>query len=298
MTTERERSAALETEMRLARERVDARLETLLEGGPPTLIEAMRYAVLSGGKRLRPILCLWTHDLLRRRAVEPVLDVACALEFVHTYSLVHDDLPCMDDDALRRGRPACHVQFGEAIAVLAGDALLNVAYETILGASWSEPARALRCARVLADAASHRQLVGGQVLDLQSEGVPPTPERLTAIHSAKTGALLRAAVLCGAVSAGASNEEREKLGRMGHDLGLAFQIVDDVLDVVAASSELGKTAGKDAGSGKATYPALYGVQQARQHARHHIERACETLSEWPTDGRLRALARYIETRMH
>lgn len=297
MAREREPHTDLESEMRAARERVDARLESLLHGGPPTLIEAMRYTVLSGGKRLRPILCLWTHDLLRGHAVEPVLDVACALEFVHTYSLVHDDLPCMDDDALRRGRPACHVQFGEAIAVLTGDALLNIAYETILGAAWSEPERALRCARVLADAASHRALVGGQVLDLQSEGVSPTPERLAAIHSAKTAALLRAAVLCGAVSAGASHEELEKLGRVGHDLGLAFQIVDDVLDVVAGSSELGKTAGKDAGAGKATYPALYGVQRARQHAHEYIQRACETLSEWPTNGRLRALARYIETRI-
>lgn len=287
----------LENEMRRARERVDARLDALLHGGPPELLEAMRYAVLGGGKRLRPILCLWTHDLLRDAAVEPVLDVACALEFVHTYSLIHDDLPCMDDDALRRGRPTCHVQFGEAIAVLAGDALLNLAYETALGAPWTQAERGLQCARLLADAASHRKLVGGQVLDLSSEGQEPKREILEAIHSAKTAALLRAAMLCGAVSAGATPEQLERVGQVGQDLGLAFQIVDDVLDVVGASSELGKTAGKDASAGKMTYPALYGVEVARQHARRHVARVRDTLASWPGAARLDALATFVETRM-
>ena len=298
MATQHEPDVDLQREMRAAGRRVDARLDALLQGGPPALLAAMRYAVLGGGKRLRPILCLWTHDLLRIDSGEPVLDVACALEFVHSYSLVHDDLPCMDDDELRRGRPTCHVQFGEAIAVLTGDALLNVAYETLLDAAWQDASRGLDCARILAAAASHRQLVGGQVLDLESEGQDPTAERLATIHTAKTAALLQAAVVCGAACAGASPSEREPLALFGRELGLAFQIVDDVLDVVGAAKQLGKTAGKDANAGKMTYPALYGVEQARRIAHDHIARAVESLAPWPAGSRLRELAAYIETRMH
>ncbi len=297
MATEREQTLDLEGAMRQARARVDARLDALLCEGPETLLEAMRYATLSGGKRLRPILCLWTHDMVQPDGREPVLDVACALELVHSYSLVHDDLPCMDDDTLRRGQPTCHAKFGEATAVLAGDALLNRAYEVLLTAEWRDTARALQTARTLADAASHRKLVGGQTLDLESEGRAPTRERLEAIHGAKTAALLRAAVLCGAISAGASRAELETLGRVGSDLGLAFQIVDDVLDVVGASSALGKTAGKDEGAGKMTYPALYGVERARELAHERIARAREALAGWPRAARLQALGTYIETRM-
>ncbi len=280
-----------------SRHRVESRLDDLLQGGPPRLCEAMRYAVLGGGKRLRPILVLWTHDMLREVETEPVLDVAAAFELVHCYSLVHDDLPCMDDDDLRRGQPACHVQFDEATAVLAGDALLALAFEVVLAAAWTEATCAVACARVLADAASHRQLVGGQMLDLLGEKQPPTPDLLDAIHAAKTAALIRAAMVCGGITAGASDDERATLGDIGQHLGLAFQIVDDILDVTGSALQLGKSAGKDAPAGKITDPALYGVRASRARAEQHIETARDALARWPRSGALRDLIAEIGARV-
>lgn len=280
----------LEREMRLAVSRLEPRLEALLQGGPPALLEAMRYAVLGGGKRLRPILCLWTHELFHGDESLAALDAACALEFVHTYSLVHDDLPCMDDDALRRGRPTCHVRFGEALAVLAGDGLLNLAYETVLGAAWIHAERGWLVARTLVDAASHRELVGGQALDLEAEGETPSEARVHAIHAAKTAALLRASLLCGALAAGAGAEILVPLGKAGTDLGLAFQIADDVLDVTGGAATLGKSPGKDADAGKMTYTALVGLEAARQDASRYAKSAQKALAQWPGSERLRALA--------
>ena len=290
-------AATLERESAATRARVDARLDALVQGGPERLLAAMRYVVLGGGKRLRPILVLWTHDMLCAREREPVLDVACAFELVHSYSLVHDDLPCMDDDDLRRGRPTCHVQFDEATAVLTGDALLNLAYEVLLGAAWTDPALGLDCARTLAAAAGHRELVGGQMLDLLGTGRPPTPERVDAIHLAKTAALIRAACVCGGIAAGAAAAERAALDDIGRHLGLAFQITDDVLDVVGAAPDLGKTAGKDADAGKITYPALYGVEASRRAAAIHIDAARQALARWPRSARLQELAAWIGTRL-
>jgi geranylgeranyl diphosphate synthase type II len=289
----------LETAMTAGRARVDERLQSLLGdggGGPPALVDAMRYALLGGGKRLRPILCLWAHDMCSGDEEQAVLDTACALECVHAYSLVHDDLPCMDDDDLRRGRPTVHVRYGEAMAVLCGDALLNLAYETVLGAAWRTSARALPVARALAAAASHRGLVGGQVLDLESEGETPTPERVDAIHRAKTGALIRASLVCGGLAAGASDADLARLGRAGDALGLAFQIADDVLDVTAGRSELGKSPGKDAGAGKMTFPALYGLERSRALARAEAERARTELATWPKSEPLRSLAAFCVER--
>ena len=286
----------LESAMRETRARVEPRLEALLRDGPPTLVEAMRWAVLGGGKRLRPILCQWTHDMLEGRQPEAALDLACALELVHAYSLVHDDLPCMDDDDLRRGRPTCHVRFGEAVAVLVGDALLNLAYETILAAPWSSDAEARTIALTVAAAASHRELIGGQVLDLQSEGDDPTPDRLAAIHAAKTGALIRAAMLSGAQAARSSREVQERLGEIAGHLGLAFQITDDVLDIVGGPAELGKSPGKDADAHKMTYPALYGIEASRRMAREHAAAAESALSGFAGSERLRALAVFFAER--
>ncbi len=289
--------STLEQRSTQSRERVEARLDALLQGGPERLREAMRYAVLGGGKRLRPLLVLWTHDMLSEVEHEPVLDVACAFELVHSYSLVHDDLPCMDDDDWRRGRPACHVQFDQATAVLAGDALLALAFEVMLAAAWTDPQRAVACARVLADAASHRQLVGGQMLDLMGEHQPPEPDLLDAIHAAKTAALIRAAMISGGITAGANDDERATLGDVGQNLGLAFQITDDILDVTGSATELGKSAGKDAPAGKITFPALYGVPASRARAEQHIAAARDGLARWPRSGALRDLAEQIGARL-
>jgi geranylgeranyl diphosphate synthase type II len=296
--TEARTSPDLDAELQETRRRVDARLEALLQGGPERLCQAMRYVVLGGGKRLRPILVLWTQEMLAPQAEEPVLDLACAFELVHAYSLVHDDLPCMDDDDLRRGRPTCHVQFDEATAVLAGDALLNLAYETILSAPWTDASRALRCARQLAAAASHRELVGGQMLDLQAEGQAPEGERVKAIHAAKTAAMIRGAMVCGALAGGAGEETCRAVADVGQHLGLAFQILDDVLDVVGKSEQLGKTAGKDASVGKMTYPAVFGVEASREQAGQHVEAAIRRLQEWPRSSRLQALAAWLGGRRH
>jgi len=282
--------------MRATRERVDARLDELLCGGPPAVLEPMRYAVLGGGKRLRPILCLWTHAMLGGRQSEAVLDLACALEFVHAYSLVHDDLPCMDDDDLRRGRPTCHVRFGEAMAVLAGDALLTLAFEVVLSAPWTSEAQARTIALTLALAASHRGLVGGQALDLEAEGGKPTAELLQAIHSAKTGALIRAAIVGGAQAAAAPREVEERLAGVAWHLGLAFQITDDVLDVVGGAEKLGKSPGKDAGARKVSFPALYGVEESRRLAREHTAAAQEALAGLAGSDKLRALADFFVRR--
>jgi len=287
----------LEAAMRASRTRVDARLETLLVGGPPSLLEAMRYVVLGPGKRLRPILCLWAHDMLGGDEPDAALDTACALECVHAYSLVHDDLPCMDDDDLRRGRATCHVRFGEAMAVLCGDALLNLAYETVLGAAWRHPERMRAVAGELAAAASHRGLVGGQAMDLESERMPTSEDNLEAIHRAKTGALIRAALVCGGLAAGCDAHERARLVIVGESIGLGFQIADDILDVTATAAELGKSPGKDASAGKLTFPAIHGLDGSRARAHREIETARKLLSAWPASAPLDALARFCVERL-
>jgi geranylgeranyl diphosphate synthase type II len=285
--------------MRSAARRVDARLDQLLHGGPSRLEEAMRYAVLGGGKRLRPVLCLWTAELLAgaERNDALALDVACSLELLHTYSLVHDDLPCMDDDALRRGRPTVHVQFGEALAVLVGDALQSLAFETVLRAAWDDAGRARDAALDLAVAAGARHLVGGQVLDLQAEGSAPDAQTVLDIHMGKTAALLRCSMLLGARVAAASSEQIERVARIGTDLGLAFQIIDDLLDETAASETLGKTAGKDREAGKATWPAVHGLEKSRQDAARKIDNAVQGLRSWPRHDKLVWLSQYLQQRV-
>jgi geranylgeranyl diphosphate synthase type II len=286
----------LEAAMDAARARVDARLAGLVPESDATLPQAMRYALLGPGKRLRPILCLWAHDWAAGSQPAVALDVACSFECVHAYSLVHDDLPCMDDDDLRRGRPTCHVRYGEGIAVLVGDALLNLAYETLLAAAWDDASTARLVARTLAEAASHRGLVGGQALDLESEGLPPTRDRLEAIHSAKTGALIRAALVAGAQIAHADRAALDRLATAGMHLGLAFQIADDALDVTGGAGDLGKNPGKDAGARKMTYPALMGVEAARALAVQHAEAAADGFGTGPAAEPLRALAAYCVQR--
>jgi geranylgeranyl diphosphate synthase type II len=248
-------------------------------GCPPRLAEAMRYSTLAGGKRLRPVLCLLAAEACGGAGARAAaLPAACALELVHTYSLIHDDLPAMDDDDLRRGRPTCHKAFDEATAVLAGDGLLTLAFELIAGHVRPE-ATAARCVLALAEAAGPAGMVGGQMADLQAEDRDDaTVPELEAIHERKTGALLRASLRMGAHVARAPAEDLAALDRYGHAVGLAFQIVDDLLDVEGDEVKLGKRVNKDRGLGKWTYPGLLGVDGSRTRARQLADEAVAALA--------------------
>ena len=284
--------------LRDARRRVDEALDRLLPAVdeapgaacPTRLAAAMRYSVLAGGKRLRPVLALMAAEAC---GADPVvaLPAACALELVHTYSLVHDDLPSMDDDDLRRGRPTCHKAFDEATAVLAGDALLTLAFEVVAGRVRPAEAAA-RSVLVLAEAAGPAGMVGGQMADLLAEGrADGTASALEAIHRRKTGALLRAALRLGALSAGADDATFKALDEYGQGVGLAFQIVDDLLDVQGDEAKLGKRVGKDSALGKWTYPGFLGVEGSRERARQVASDAAAALAPLGDRAdRLRALA--------
>jgi len=249
--------------------KVDEWLDRLLPDEhqvPGTIHQAMRYSIFAGGKRLRPILAIATGEIFGADERE-LLPAACSLEMIHTYSLIHDDLPAMDNDDLRRGRPTCHVKFGEAMAILAGDALLTQAFLTLADYETLNADKKVRVISEVAQAAATtRALIGGQVLDIQSEGRQIDGKQLEAIHRAKTGALIRCSVRIGAIIGGATGRELEALTEYGEKAGLAFQVADDLLDETSTSEELGKTAGKDAANQKATYTALYGISGAREMA--------------------------------
>lgn len=258
---------------------VDVELERLLpaEKERPSLIhQAMRYSVFAGGKRVRPILCMEAFRIFSSERAE-VLPVACAIEFIHTYSLIHDDLPALDNDDLRRGRPTCHKKFGEAMAILAGDALLTLAFEVLASAPLL-PAERVALVREISSAAGTRDgMVGGQVADLEAEGKDVTPEMLEYIHRSKTAALIRASIVSGAIAGGASRSDQERLRTFGGLIGWAFQVTDDILDVEESSAALGKTAGKDQAQQKATYPALFGLKKSHEFARDLATQALEAL---------------------
>ena len=248
---------------------VEARLNELLPGediSPTTLHKAMRYSVFAGGKRIRPLLCLEACRACCGE-VEPALNAACALEVLHTYTLIHDDLPSMDNDDLRRGRPTNHKVFGEGVAILAGDALLTEAFAMLATVPANERYGVRDYVAELAYRTGSLTLVGGQVLDLEGEGRSLSTDELRAIHMGKTAALIIASVRLGGMAAGATPEQLEALTAYGRDLGLAFQIIDDILDVTSSPEVLGKSIGKDAKVQKATYPALVGMEQARAEAR-------------------------------
>jgi len=270
------------------------------EAGPARIHAAMRHSLRAGGKRLRPVLTLAAAELGSPARAEAALPAAAALECVHTYSLIHDDLPCMDDDDLRRGMPTCHKAFDEATALLAGDGLLTEAFVIISVAYAAEPALCAALVRELADAASARRLIGGQMQDLLAEQAAPgqtTPATLEFIHLNKTAAMLEASLVCGGLVGGLDSKALAALRRAGRHLGLAFQIVDDVLDATAATTELGKTAGKDARAGKATYVSLHGLEHARELAAAETARARAALTELPGDTTfLLALADRMLTR--
>ena len=242
----------------------------------PTLIEAMRYAVLGNGKRMRPLLCVGAATGFGG-TLEETLAPACALEYIHAYSLIHDDLPAMDDDDLRHGLPSCHIRFGEATAILAGDALQAQAFDILASAEALPVPVRLECVRLLAEASGVGGMAGGQALDMQAENQTLSLSQLQALHGAKTGALITAAVKMGAVVAGASDEQTVLLSEFANRIGLAFQIIDDVLDITASTEELGKPAGSDLESGKNTYPALLGLDESRERAESLLAEALPML---------------------
>jgi len=293
---------------------VDGGLERFLPAPPdcPALLsEAMRYSLLGGGKRLRPILVLAAADAVRRRTGEPVLELAlpaaCAVEFIHTYSLIHDDLPAMDNDCLRRGRPTLHTVYGDGIAILAGDALQAEAFRLLAREPQTlDPvivARKLAAMQAVATAAGATGMVGGQVVDLQAAGqveghrLTLTGESLRSMHMQKTGALVRAAAMAGAIMAGGDAPLLAAIERWGTEIGLAFQVVDDILDVEGDAAALGKTAGKDAAGDKPTYPSLFGLERARAMAAECATRAHALLVDAGlTEGWLDAIADWVVSR--
>jgi len=314
---------SLATFLEDARARVDAALERYLPKPPecPAIVsEAMRYSVFAGGKRLRPVLTLATADAVARlirsdvaqafrpavsaAAIDASLPAACALELIHTYSLIHDDLPAMDNDTLRRGRPTLHVVYGDGIAILAGDGLHAEAFALVAREPVSDDpavlARKLRVVRVMGDAAGSTGMVGGQAIDLQAAGQAPgraltlDADGLHAMHARKTGALIRAAAVSGAIMAGAGDDLVTEIDRYAADLGLAFQIIDDVLDIEGDAKTLGKTAGKDASDAKPSYPALFGVERSRALATECVARARTTLeAARVTEGWLWPIAEWM-----
>lgn len=285
----------LETKKALVETALD---KSLVIGKPEKIYEAMRYSLLAGGKRLRPILCLATTELFGEKE-ETAMATACALEMIHTMSLIHDDLPAMDNDDYRRGRLTNHKVYGEDIAILAGDGLLAYAFEYVAENTKNIPAeRIVKVLAILGKAVGANGLVGGQVMDLDCEGKSDvTAEILTTIHRNKTGALLEACVSCGGVLAGASHDDLSRLSIYSQNIGLAFQIIDDILDVTATSEELGKTAGKDLFAQKATYPKLWGIETSQAKAEELVKDAVAQLTVYGEKALpLQAIAEYIVKR--
>ena len=283
------------------RRAVDAALDELLpaeETPPASIHRAMRYSVFAGGKRIRPILSLEAGRIFRGAVPDrAALRVACAMEFIHTYSLIHDDLPALDNDDLRRGQPTCHKKFGEATAILAGDALMTLAFETLAEAE-IEPGRGVALIREVAHAAGTvNGMVGGQMADLEAEGKKIEAGMLEYIHKSKTAALIRASVVAGAVCGGAGEEDVARMRRFGENIGWAFQVVDDILDVEESSAALGKTAGKDQAQRKATYPALYGLEKSKQTAKELAAKAIGELKPFGSRSeRMKQIAEFLVLR--
>ncbi len=260
---------------------------------PATIHKAMRYSLFAGGKRLRPILCLAAAETCGGK-IDNALPLGCALECIHTYSLVHDDLPSMDDDDFRRGRPTCHKVFGDGIAVLAGDALLTIAFEIVSRAKFSPRYNLSILLREIAVAAGSRKLIAGQVADLEAEGRKIDMVGLRYIHENKTAAILTTSVRLGAMSAGANPKQLDAITKFGRALGLAFQVIDDILDVTQTTEKLGKSAGKDVAAKKATYPAVIGLEKSRLEAKRLTRQAHNALSIFDKKAQtLHALANYL-----
>ena len=278
---------------------VEEALEVALpqQDGPESrVVEAMRYSLFAGGKRLRPILCLAASEAVGGET-QFAMPAGCALEMIHTYSLIHDDLPAMDDDDLRRGKPTNHKVFGEAIAILAGDGLLTEAFVLLSDYNSLLPERAVQVIGVIAEAASYRGMVGGQVVDMLSQNKPADLETVQQMHSRKTAALIAAATESGALAGKGSEAQVAALARCGRAIGLAFQIADDILDIEGDTELLGKTTGADEARGKVTYPAAVGLERSRQAANEMVNDALAALEGFGDSANpLRSLAQYIITR--
>jgi len=277
---------------------VEASLDRILPSdsiSPAQIHQAMRHSVFAGGKRLRPALCIAGYSIFHDE-FKSILPVAAAIEMVHTYSLIHDDLPAMDNDDFRRGVPSCHKKFGEATAILAGDALLTLAFETMCSCPGFDSAALLHATAELARALGTRDgMIAGQVLDLEAEGKAPRKDQVEAIHAAKTGALLSTSVWMGAFLGGANETDAENILRYGLKIGLAFQIMDDVLDETESGKTLGKTAGKDRAHRKATYPSVFGLPESRQMIRKLTEEACQIVKPLAAST-LIEIAEFLEKR--
>ena len=259
--------------------------------------KAMRHSLFAGGKRLRPVLCMEAGRMIAGTLPPKIEELGAALEMLHTYSLIHDDLPALDNDDLRRGRPTCHKVFGEALAILAGDALQTQAYEVLARLECPAEARVRIIEEIACGTGTLNGMIGGQVVDLEAEHTQPTAEMLEYIHRAKTAALIAASLVSGGLYAGAKDGEVKKLRAFGQSIGLAFQIVDDVLDVTQTSEQLGKTAGKDTAAQKATYPALFGIEESVRKADSLVSAAFSELESFGERAEtLKELARYLVER--
>jgi geranylgeranyl diphosphate synthase type II len=278
----------------------DAALERLLPPDtqfPASIHAAMRHSVFAGGKRLRPILCMEASVMIAGSLPEGIDELGAALEMLHTYSLIHDDLPALDNDDLRRGRPTCHKAFGEAIAILAGDALQTYAYEVLARLRCPAEARVRVIEEIAHATGTIEGMIGGQVMDLEAEHTQPDAHLLDYIHRSKTGALITACLVSGAVYAAGTDAAIAHVRNFGRLAGLAFQIADDILDVTQTSEQLGKTAGKDMAAEKATYPALYGLEASQRKARELVDEACAQLGSFgPCGETLKELARFLVER--
>jgi geranylgeranyl diphosphate synthase type II len=278
--------------------RINRALETILKTSakPDRILEAMTYSLMAGGKRIRPVLCLAAAEAVGADS-QSVVSAACALEMIHTYSLIHDDLPAMDDDAMRRGQPTCHVAFDEATAILAGDALLTLAFQTLSALETrnaDQAAKWLKVIRLIAHAAGYRGMIQGQMLDIASEGEQLTVDELESIHALKTGALIQACLGCGAILGGANSEQIEMLETYAQHIGLAFQITDDILNIEGDPEILGKAVGTDQLRDKNTYPSLLGLQKSKEFARESVKHALQALESFDHRAEpLRAIASYI-----
>jgi geranylgeranyl diphosphate synthase type II len=282
------------------RKLTDAALERLLPASgarPASIHQAMRHSVFAGGKRIRPILCMEAGRAVTDSLPPRIEELGAALEMLHTYSLIHDDLPALDNDDLRRGRPTCHKVFGEAVAILAGDALQTQAYEVLSRLRCPAEARIRIIEEIAHGTGTVDGMIGGQIVDLEAEHTRPNAETLEYIHRSKTAALITASVVSGGIYAGGSSEQIGHLRSFGEAIGLAFQIVDDLLDVTQTSEQLGKTAGKDVASEKATYPALFGLEESRKKAATLLHLASNALENFGSRANsLKSLARFLVER--